>query len=772
MFFHNLPQTNVVEDDDEVIVQRNGVTSRAPVTVFTGPQGPPGEDGEQGPPGADGDPGPLLAGTCSLEQFGATGNNVTLDTAAYDAAVAAYNAGTYGTLLLGAKTYLVESTVVHPIGFSVIGFGPKSVLKTTQARAIILMYDSNATNRKKSTLFAYFRMEGTATGSLGVNAPANQNGIEVGYLSADGAARVMFVSVEGYRLDRAFSFAEPDEVSAGARGINCLAEECKYGLYAANAGDWSNCQAIRCNNGIRANSNSQFRNWTLELCNIGVDVIAGGNDGHGVFSGRLVHCTMPIRSAGALLNGFLFDSIELFEGEISIANGNTGAVIFSGGQIDATTYTLLGKSRWLDNTFDTAYFTSLDTTGGEAEFSHPRHRDGTIPAWIETLLRVPYTFPADTNQTLSSQQAWADIVAIQAGVVTATRDLTNPRTPKRGDRQLVKNGTAQTINVKWATGGSVAIAAGLSAIIGFDGTNAVKELAEGGGGGSSAGSSGDIQFAGTAGAFAANSGLHWYNTRQSLIAGLNCTALGDQSCAMGNDAHADGAICNAFGLDIHANQVYDFAGGAHIVCNDVAQVALGENLTLNTGASNACAIGFQITIGANATYSMVYGQYSGVDAGVVAGLALGLNSYARIHGELAHSSGCVHGHGYRGIDVSRALNGVPGKLLTNQLTGLLLTAGQVCSIEVNLIAVKSGGTVRAYERLVINLFNTNLGVITIDAIHRYPSFPLGVEEGLAANGWGLDILAVGTELQLIPDPGADNVTFMARVEIKPQMGVP
>jgi hypothetical protein len=430
--------------------------------------------------------GRWIAGACTLEQFGAVGDGVTNDTAAWDAARAALAAGTYGTLILGAKTYLVNPTTVHPMGANIVGQGTgASVLKTTQARALILMYDPDAADRRKSTTLTNFRIVGSATGSLGASAPANQNGIEIGYLGADGAARVTVSNVSAYRLDRAFSAAESDEIAAGVLGENLLAEECKFGYYLASACDWSNCQAIRCNAGVRANGNVQF-NGTLESCNVGVDLIAGGNDGHGVFSGRLVHCTIPIRSTGALANGFLFDGIELFEGQISIANGNTGAVIFLGGQVDATTYTLEGKSRWIGTTFDTAYFSSLSTTGGENEFVACRDQDGSIPSWIQPLLRVAYTFPGDANQTLSSQDSWAETLAIAAGVVTATRTITlGTRPPNRGNRILVKNATAQTVAVKWATGTAVNIATGLSAIVGADGTNATLELTEstGGGGG-------------------------------------------------------------------------------------------------------------------------------------------------------------------------------------------------------------------------------------------------------------------------------------------------
>lgn len=85
-----------------------------------------------------------------------------------------------------------------------------------------------------------------------------------------------------------------------------------------------------------------------------------------------------------------------------------------------------------------------------------------------------YTFPSDANQTLSEADSQFNVFNILAGVVTAGRTITWARAATLGSLIFVRNNTAQTITVAFATGTGVTLATATSALITSDGTNAVK----------------------------------------------------------------------------------------------------------------------------------------------------------------------------------------------------------------------------------------------------------------------------------------------------------
>lgn len=85
-----------------------------------------------------------------------------------------------------------------------------------------------------------------------------------------------------------------------------------------------------------------------------------------------------------------------------------------------------------------------------------------------------YTFPSDANQTLSIADSSFNCLNILAGVITAGRTITISRRLANPGQVFVRNNTAFTITIQWLTGGSVTLATNTSALIGSDGTNAVK----------------------------------------------------------------------------------------------------------------------------------------------------------------------------------------------------------------------------------------------------------------------------------------------------------
>lgn len=411
-----------------------------------------------------------IGGVCTLEQFGAVGDGVTSDQAAWVAAMAALNAGTYKTLELGAKTYLVSGNTALTFGRSIVGQGATSVLKTTSNLPLVLVYDADAADRAKATTLADFAVEGSGKASgLG-----SQDGIRNGYLSGDGSSRVLISNVYAKSFGGIGIFTSySDELGVGAVISDCRVESCAVGCLATEA-ELHNLQAVDNTVGLRAGGNCILIGGGFEGNTTAYEVTAGGNDAHGICIGTSwTHNTTAI-SIAATTNGQYFYNCRVFDGAISITNGNGLFHEFVGGHYEPTTLDGLGKARWIGVTFGASYYVSSSFTNGENEIIDPRGEDGTIPTWIGALIDPTYTFASDANQTLTAQQSAATCALdVQAGVISASRQLTSTRPPNRGQRFHIINRTAYALTYKWSTGTVVSIPSGCAAYIGADGTNAV-----------------------------------------------------------------------------------------------------------------------------------------------------------------------------------------------------------------------------------------------------------------------------------------------------------
>ncbi len=330
---------------------------------------------------ADGGRAPSADGTCTLEEFGAVGDGITSDQPAYGAAAAACAAGTCRALRLGAKTYFVApvNDSPWPMGCSIIGQGSASVLKTISNTSVVLLRDTNMANRQKSTSFAHFTIEGNSTG-------ATQNGIKVGYQS-DGASRVRVTDVTAHHLGGiGFAMAYSDDAAIGPQLDGCRAYNCTTG-FALQQSVATNISADYCSIGVDViGGNVNVIGGLIRGCTTGAYVRGGGNDSHGSFSSvQFLHNTTALR-IGAILNGHLFSGCMFYQGILTFDGGNAGAAIFSGGLMDLTTYTLIGRSRFLGVTMNTNFFLSA-TAGatGQNEFVNVLKVDGTVPGWITSL---------------------------------------------------------------------------------------------------------------------------------------------------------------------------------------------------------------------------------------------------------------------------------------------------------------------------------------------------------------------------------------------------
>lgn len=80
-----------------------------------------------------------------------------------------------------------------------------------------------------------------------------------------------------------------------------------------------------------------------------------------------------------------------------------------------------------------------------------------------SLKRTALTFPSDGNHTLTSGQADSILIDVQAGVITATRDIILPGTG--GAFYAVINRNAQAVRMKTSGGTGITIAATRAALI-------------------------------------------------------------------------------------------------------------------------------------------------------------------------------------------------------------------------------------------------------------------------------------------------------------------
>ena len=402
---------------------------------------------------------------CTLEDFGAVGDGVTNDNAALVAAFAAVSAGTYRTLLLGAKTYLVTGAAV-PANCNVIGVGDASILKTGTDAAILTL------DGAEDVTLANFYMQGDQVGS-------SQFGIACGSLTA-GQARVRIDNVEGHTLYHCFHFQLNNGGADGPIVSNCRARGA-YGFYVADGSEWvtfSNCHAYQCSRGLYIGSgNISWTGGTLNYNTYGVYLATGSNDSHGIVNGTHIdHNTTSVYSA-AITNGFTFIGCNIYQGNIELVT-NTGSVDFVGCVVDVEAFIFTNSlAKFSDCRIDTAYFVSYTDTGtADTEWRNCRKLDGSVPAYIGDRTHPLYTFPSDANQTLSAQLSRAESIDIQAGVVSATRTLTLARAPNKGAEILVVNRTLQQVDVKWSSGTAASVTSGNVAIIGADGTNAVRRM--------------------------------------------------------------------------------------------------------------------------------------------------------------------------------------------------------------------------------------------------------------------------------------------------------
>jgi post-segregation antitoxin (ccd killing protein) len=423
------------------------------------------------------------AGTCTLEQFGAVGDGTTDDSAAMTAALAALSAGTYNTLRLGAKTYLVGSGFDLPSGCAIIGEGnSSSVLKTTSNSYVLRC------NGVNDITLLDFTILGNSTG-------ASQHGLYAG-VDGDtdsGPSRLYVAGVVAANLGgRGFSYVGNVGLATsyeGPRFVGLLARGCGYGYYFAERGEYATmvgCAAESCTiRGVTINAgNVSMLGGNITNCNLNMYLGPGTNDGHGIISGVQINHAARLLEAGDIANGFPIIGCNMYAGQIWLENSD--AVRFIGGAIDATSFVFKGSTGTLFQdvllpyTQTNVVFDDYLGNASSTRWVNCHKLDGTVPDFVAERVQFSFTFASDANDTLTANESQAETIIIADGVISATRSLTINLAPAgaKSRRWRVRNENAQAVTVKFTSGTGVTLAgSGAGAVlawIGSDGTNAIE----------------------------------------------------------------------------------------------------------------------------------------------------------------------------------------------------------------------------------------------------------------------------------------------------------
>lgn len=406
------------------------------------------------------------------EEFGAKRDGVTSDTAAIQAAVDAAVAAGGGAVLLSAGTYLISggpvSIASSTNGVSVRGLGDATILKNTSNTQTvqILGQDCTVENLRVQCTGSGVAQDGISNGPFGIS-------------SGPPRTRILNVTVEG--AGRAGIFLAPNNVDVYQHDPlvqGCRVTGCQYGIWVQGeyhrvigCDAWANTTGIYVPGG-----NNIIIGCTLTGNTTGLWMRGGGNDGHGIVSAcDINHNTTNLYADGSLANGMPFVGCNFYGAGTSISLLSSVGIRFLSCAIDVA-------DLYFDGSTGTQFQNCLWPVTAAANTLHHNyngHASKTVFGAGNVTLdglgdQLAYTFPADSNQTLTIAQSVKQVVVIAAGVVTLPRTITSALDATIGQRVLVRNNTAQTITWAWASGTGAAIPTGTAMWVGSDGTNAIS----------------------------------------------------------------------------------------------------------------------------------------------------------------------------------------------------------------------------------------------------------------------------------------------------------
>lgn len=435
-----------------------------------------------------------IAGTFSLEQYGAVGDGVTSDQAAWTAAMAAITAAGGGTLILGAKTYLISGNAILPAGTTIVGQGVSSTLKTTSDAPVIKVQNA------RCALYN-FRILGNLTGT-------SQTGVLVGDPAVANSCPVDFMANSVYATQLGawgFVFNQNYLAFQGPDITACVADNCGAGgfwSYLAEYVTFANCQSV--NHGAGGGSPIGFRvqagnlMWTggnITHCGLGVVVEDGGNAAHGIVVGASInHCGLPVKvnGTGGITAGMTFDSCHMYAGDIWLVT--CSGITFRNCTIDVSDWIFQGSLGTVisscklpgvnPNAIIDSYLGATSSTVWDGNFD----LSGQVPSFLSTrgLTQCDGETTLDMNNANATAAAATysreTIKVSSTAAFTAGRTLTMPAPAADlyAYKKFVRNTQAGAFAVTLSTGAGTtqSIAQGKGAWMLFDTTGVVRLTAD------------------------------------------------------------------------------------------------------------------------------------------------------------------------------------------------------------------------------------------------------------------------------------------------------
>jgi len=321
---------------------------------------------------------PLGQGTCTLEQYGAVGDNVTNDSAALTAALAS---GCH-TLILGSKIYYTPGTFTVPSGMAILGQGWSSGLRS----------DSNATILNCQSIndwvFDGFKVIG--------NGGSSQWGIKVGTVGTANSgstrgvvSRIFFDTVGGSGGGGGFYFAQnPFVTYMGVLVSDCIARTCGTGFYFGDRGEYcavANCSAESCTVGAEiVAGNIGWVGGALTANTTNLKLTAGSNDSHGSMTGvKINHAITNALVAGAITQGFTFSDCHFYDGQFNLTN--SVGCHFVNCIVDCAAYNFNGSAGtvFLFPICPSSYANTItDSNSPDTHWFTPKNLSGNTPSFL------------------------------------------------------------------------------------------------------------------------------------------------------------------------------------------------------------------------------------------------------------------------------------------------------------------------------------------------------------------------------------------------------
>ena len=337
------------------------------------------------------------------EMYGAVGNGSTDDQAAIQSAL-----NTGRTVVFdGTKNYRVNSTVTVPSDAVIEGNG--AIISTTSNIGIFTCSPStNAQNAVISKL--NFVGNNTGAGQLGLNVSTYRMRVSNCTFRSFNYAGIYVTQTAGVA-----------DYEGGIMISDCYFENnAGRGLYLYTAAEYNNI--VNCTsrgNGFGVTIRGGNNNWVggkITDNTVGVELVNGTNDGHGLVADALINHNTTNVSATSVTNHFLFTGNMFYAGNITLVT-NTGIRFDgnefggSGGTITSTNNTL---TEFSNNKFVTDY--TFTITGTAPKYFNNSFSTGTIPAAVTNSMVGKLDLTSGVPNGLTSTNTFTTTATSQSSV--------------------------------------------------------------------------------------------------------------------------------------------------------------------------------------------------------------------------------------------------------------------------------------------------------------------------------------------------------------------